>query len=29
MKYGFDFRLNYVNYGQLGTPSGTFGLLER
>ena len=25
MKYGFDFRLNYVNYGQLGTPSGTFG----
>ena len=25
MKYGIDARFNYVNYGQLGTPSGTFG----
>ena len=24
MKYGIDARFNYVNYGQLGTPSGNF-----
>ncbi|HWB95361.1 MAG TPA: TonB-dependent receptor, partial [Bryobacteraceae bacterium] len=24
MKYGVDLRLNWVNYGQLGTPSGGF-----
>jgi hypothetical protein len=23
-KYGFDYRKNFVNYGQLGTPSGNF-----
>ena len=24
LKFGIDARFNYVNYGQLGTPSGTF-----
>lgn len=28
MKYGADLRINFVNYGQLGTPSGGFDFIR-